>query len=112
MNAELLTRTECNVMRGLAILGIFLHNYCHWLSPVVKENEYQYFQHNVDWLLQVCARPDALLPMHLISFSDTMACRSSSSSVPSAWKENTATPSPVHVWSRRSIQVASSAITS
>ena len=68
MNAELLTRTECNVMRGLAILGIFLHNYCHWLSPVVKENEYQYFQHNVDWLLQVCARPDALLPMHLISF--------------------------------------------
>ena len=68
MNAELLTRTECNVMRGLAILGIFLHNYCHWLSPVVKENEYQYFQHNVDWLMQVCARPDALLPMHLISF--------------------------------------------
>ena len=68
MNAELLTRTECNVMRGLAILGIFLHNYCHWLNPVVKENDYQYFQHNVDWLMQVCARPDALLPMYLISF--------------------------------------------
>lgn len=68
MNAELLTRTECNVMRGLAILGIFLHNYCHWLNPVVKENEYQYSQHNVDWLMQVCAHPDALLPMHIISF--------------------------------------------
>lgn len=68
MNNDLLTRTECNVMRGVAILGIFLHNYCHWLGPVVKENEYQYFQHNVDWLMQVCAHPDSLLPMHLLSF--------------------------------------------
>ena len=38
----LLTRVECDALRGLAIIGIFLHNYCHWLRPVVKENEYQY----------------------------------------------------------------------
>ena len=38
---SLLTRAECNAMRGLAIMGIFLHNYCHWLGPVVKENEYE-----------------------------------------------------------------------
>lgn len=63
-----LNRTECNALRGLAIIGIFLHNYCHWLSPVVKENEYQYFQHNVDWLNQVLEQPDLLLPMHLLSF--------------------------------------------
>ena len=44
----LLTRVECDALRGLAIIGIFLHNYCHWLRPVVKENEYQYFQRNVD----------------------------------------------------------------
>ncbi len=50
MNEQLLSRTECNAMRGLAIIGIFLHNYCHWLNPVVKENEYQYFQQNVDWM--------------------------------------------------------------
>ena len=40
MNTPLLSRAECNIMRGLAIMGIFLHNYCHWLGPVVKENEY------------------------------------------------------------------------
>lgn len=67
-DSDLLTRAECNVLRGIAILGIFLHNYCHWLGPVVKENEYQYFQHNVDWLTRCIAHADALLPCHLISF--------------------------------------------
>ena len=70
MNTDnsLLTRAECNAMRGLAIMGIFLHNYCHWLGPIVKENEYQYIQRNVDWLHQVMASPDGWLPMHLLSF--------------------------------------------
>ena len=53
MNSAILSRPACNALRGLAIIGIFLHNYCHWLGPIVKENEYQYFQHNVDWLNQV-----------------------------------------------------------
>lgn len=68
MNNDLLTRSECTALRGLAIIGIFLHNYCHWLGPVVKENEYQYFQHNVDWLMQVSANIDILYPAHIISF--------------------------------------------
>lgn len=29
-------------MRGIAILGIMLHNYCHWLGFAVKENEYTF----------------------------------------------------------------------
>ncbi len=65
---ELLTRAECNALRGIAILGIFLHNFCHWLNPVVKENEYQYFQHNVDWFTQCAARVNELFPAHVISF--------------------------------------------
>lgn len=64
----MLTRAECNVLRGLAIIGIFLHNYCHWLGPVVKENEYTFSTHNVGWLHQVLSSPDGLLPMHLLSF--------------------------------------------
>lgn len=64
----LLTRAECNALRGLAILGIFLHNYCHWLGPIVKENEFQFFEHNVSWLHRVLGSPDLLLPIHLISF--------------------------------------------
>ena len=65
---SLLTRAECNSLRGIAILGIFLHNFCHWLNPVVKENEYQYFQHNVDWFAQCAARVNELFPAHVISF--------------------------------------------
>lgn len=68
MNDGLLTRAECAALRGLAIIGIFLHNYCHWLGPVVKENEYTFSQHNVDWLTAVMASPDGLLPTHLVSF--------------------------------------------
>ena len=41
MKQSILTREACNALRGLAIIGIFLHNYCHWLGPIVKENEYQ-----------------------------------------------------------------------
>ena len=65
---DLLTRAECNALRGIAILGIFLHNFCHWLNPVVKENEYQYIQHNVDWFTQCAARITGLFPAHVISF--------------------------------------------
>ena len=68
MNDGLLTRAECAALRGLAIIGIFLHNYCHWLGPVVKENEYTFSQHNVDWLTAVMASPDGLLSAHLVSF--------------------------------------------
>lgn len=68
MPTPILTRAECNALRGLAIIGIFLHNYCHWLGPIVKENEYQYFQSRVDAFNQALTHPDWLLPMHLLSF--------------------------------------------
>ena len=65
----LLTRVECDALRGLAIIGIFLHNYCHWLHPVVKENEYQYFQRNVDKLYQVLQGSwNELFFFHILSF--------------------------------------------
>lgn len=68
MNNNFLTREECNALRGLAIAGIVLHNFCHWLRPVVKENEYQFFHRNVAWLNNVIEHADRLLPAHLFSF--------------------------------------------
>ncbi len=64
----LLSRAECNILRGVAIIGIFLHNYCHWLAPIVKENEYTFSSHNVGVLNQVLGHPDIYLPVHLLSF--------------------------------------------
>ena len=65
---ELLTRNECTAMRGIAILAIVLHNYCHFISRIVQENEYQFFTSNNDRLWQVITHPDELLPVHLLSY--------------------------------------------
>ena len=65
---ELLTRKECTAMRGIAILAIVLHNYCHFIGKIVKENEYQFFTSNNDGLWRVLTNPDELLPVHLLSY--------------------------------------------
>lgn len=45
-----------------------MHNYLHWLGGMVKENEYQYHQGNVDRLMQLLMNPSWDLPLQLISF--------------------------------------------
>lgn len=66
--APLLTRAECSALRGIAIIGIFLHNYCHWLGFAVKENEYTFRMSNCRNLMKAVASPDANLAVHLVSF--------------------------------------------
>lgn len=68
MKQELLSRAECTAMRGIAILAIVLHNYCHFIGKIVKENEYQFFTSNNDRLWHVLTNPDELLPVHLLSY--------------------------------------------
>lgn len=63
-----LSKYECTALRGFAIIGIFLHNYIHWLGPMVKENEYMYRQYNVDRMLSVLSHPSWDLPLQLFSF--------------------------------------------
>ena len=64
----LLNKTECSALRGIAIIGIFMHNFLHWLRPMVKENEYQFHQNNVDGLLNILTNPDENLLWQLFSF--------------------------------------------
>ena len=68
MKHELLSRAECTAMRGIAILAIVLHNYCHFIGKIVKENEYQFFTSNNDRLWNAITNPDELLPVHLLSY--------------------------------------------
>ena len=65
---DVLTRTECSAMRGIAIIAIMLHNYCHFNGHIVQENEYQFLMMNSQRLWQQLSSPDALLPVHLLSF--------------------------------------------
>ena len=55
-------------MRGLAIVAIMLHNYCHFVPGIVQENEYLFRTANNERLWQALTHPDVLLPVHLLSF--------------------------------------------
>ena len=55
-------------MRGIAILAIMLHNYCHYVKGIAKENEYQFLTKRCDRLWEALTSPDEFLPMDLLSF--------------------------------------------
>jgi peptidoglycan/LPS O-acetylase OafA/YrhL len=64
----LLSRAECSALRGFAIIGIVLHNYLHWLSPFVKENEYQFYIDRSQGMFHALAHPNIDLLANLFSF--------------------------------------------
>ncbi len=69
---DLLSKTQCNALRGIAILGIVLHNFCHWLNPkvVILENEYNFnysFSRRM-WDLLTSGNIDMYFPVQLFSF--------------------------------------------
>lgn len=68
MGSHYLTRIDCSAMRGMAIIGIFLHNYCHWLKGVVRENEYTFNMKNVDGMYGALSSLDHDMLLHLLSF--------------------------------------------
>lgn len=37
-----MNKKECSALRGIAIMFIMLHNYCHWLPFAVQENEFSF----------------------------------------------------------------------
>lgn len=67
-NVELLSRTESATLRGIAILGIILHNYCHFLGFAVKENEYKFDAERPMQFLDKLFSFDSDLFIHFFSF--------------------------------------------
>jgi len=65
---SLLTRAECNVMRGLAILVIVTNNFGHLINGVHPDNEYIYDYSNVSGFIESFLHPTTLLPLELLSF--------------------------------------------
>lgn len=68
MKNSLLTLAESKALRGIAILGIMLHNYCHFLGFAVKENEYTFNVAKPMQLLDRLMSPDSYLFVHVLSF--------------------------------------------
>lgn len=67
-NNTLLSRTECNIMRGLAIVLIVIDNITHLFKGVFTDNEHIYRWSSVEGFLNNLSHPDALLPFNLLSF--------------------------------------------
>ena len=67
-NGEFLSRTESAALRGIAILGIILHNYCHFLGFAVKENEYKFDAARPMQFLERLVEFDSDLFIHFFSF--------------------------------------------
>lgn len=67
-NNPLLNRTECNIMRGLAIVLIIIDNITHLFKGVFMDSEHIYRWSSVEGFLHNLKHPDALLPFNLLSF--------------------------------------------
>ncbi len=69
---ELLSKNQCNALRGIAIISIMLHNFCHWMSPkvVILENEYNFnlFFSRRMWEYLTGGNIDMYLPVQFFSF--------------------------------------------
>ena len=68
MKKELLSMAESKALRGIAILGIILHNYCHFLGFAVKENEYTFTASKPRQLLERMLMLDDNLFIHVMSY--------------------------------------------
>ena len=71
---EFLTKNQCSVLRGIAIIGIFLHNFCHWLGAnvphgAIKENEFDFVLNNSARMWHYFTQGlDAFAPIQFFSF--------------------------------------------
>lgn len=68
MNRNSLSLTECNILRGIAIIGIILHNYSHSLHHIVDGNEHIFLQDRVDGLNESLLHFSMKTPVDIISF--------------------------------------------
>lgn len=66
--SPLLSRLECNIMRGLAIVVIVLNNFGHLVNGVHPDNEYNYYYSNVQGFIDSLLEFNSLLPLELLSF--------------------------------------------
>lgn len=68
VSASLLSRQECNIIRGLAILLIVLNNFGHKINGVHMDNEFRYKWKNVIGFIDSLSNPSDILPLDILSF--------------------------------------------
>lgn len=64
----LLSRSECNIMRGFAILAIVSNNFGHLLKGIIQDNEFVYNYNNVVGFLDQLKTPTSNFCLDLLAF--------------------------------------------
>ena len=67
-STSLLSRSECNIMRGFAILFIIIDNITHLFKGVFLDCEYNFLWSSVEGFLNNLSHPDSILPFNFVSF--------------------------------------------
>jgi hypothetical protein len=65
---QVISRYECTILRGIAILGIILHNFCHKIPGAVEGNEFNFDITCPIQLFHEICNPNIGLLNHLLSF--------------------------------------------
>ena len=67
---RLLSKAQCQVLRGIAIMGIFLHNFCHLLRGSNEENEFEFIAERASnmWNYWTGGNIDVFAPIQLFAF--------------------------------------------
>ncbi len=65
---NLLSRMECNIMRGFAIMAIALNNFGTWLNGIVKDNEFGYDYNQVEAFMTSLKHPKDTFLLDLLAF--------------------------------------------
>lgn len=65
---ELLTRQQCQSLKGFAILAVVIHNMAHWFPDALRENERVCYYSSTEAFFNYLCHPDAYLPLQLMSF--------------------------------------------
>lgn len=67
-NDLFLSRTECNMLRGVAIILIVLNNFGHNVNGVHTDNEFNYNYDRILGFYESFANHSSVLPLELLSF--------------------------------------------
>lgn len=67
---KLLSKAQCEVSRGIAIIGIFLHNFCHLLKGSNEENEFDFIAERAQnmWNYWTGGNIDIFSPIQFFAF--------------------------------------------
>lgn len=80
-----ISRRDTAFLKGLAIVAIVMHNFCHWIPGSVVENEYNFSLQNTVDLLDVLQNGCPHVVLNLFPTLAVTACPFSFLSVAMEW---------------------------